>query len=69
MVNPAQPVPIFEKLKIFKKKSENIIWRIKKKMTYESFGVVYILECEKCGNRYIGSTIRQLKHSIADQRS
>ena len=48
---------------------DNLTWKIEKKNTCESFNVVYLLECDKCGKRYIGSTIRQLKHRLADHRS
>ena len=48
---------------------DNLTWKLEKKNTCESFNVVYLLECDKCGKRYIGSTIRQLKHRLADHRS
>ena len=37
-------------------------------MTCESFNIVYLLECNKCQNRYIGTTGRQLKHRLAEHR-
>ena len=33
-----------------------------------SYNVIYMLDCEKCGQKYISSTIRQLKHRVADHR-
>ena len=55
-----------KEIKIDKKNT----WRITKKFTCESFNVIYLLECqkEKCQQRYIGTTGRQLKYRIADHR-
>ena len=41
-------------------------WRIDKKVSCESFNVIYILNCKKCNKKYIRSTGRQLKHRVAD---
>ena len=45
-------------------------WKIIKKMSCESFNVIYLLECQKenCQQRYIGITGRQLKFRMADHR-
>ena len=48
--------------------NQNSIWKIERRMTCESYNVIYMLDCEKCGEKYIGSTIRQLKHRVADHR-
>ena len=49
---------------------QNTIWMINKKITYESFNVVYLLEGQKenCHQRYIGTTGHQLKYRMADHR-
>ena len=49
--------------------SPGFSWKIDKKFTCETFNVVYLLECQKCGKRYVESTTRQLKHRLADHRS
>ena len=43
-------------------------WNINKKFTCESYNVVYLLECQKCGHKYIGSTKRKLKHRLAEHK-
>ena len=50
--------------------SHNKSWIINKKMTCESFNIIYMLECQKdnCWQRYIGETGRQLKQRIAEHR-
>ena len=50
--------------------SENQTWTINRKMSCESFNVIYMLECQndKCRKRYIGTTGRQLKLRLADHR-
>ena len=55
-----------KEIKIDKKST----WKITKKMTCESYNVIYLLECQKenCLQRYIGTTGRQLKNRIADHR-
>ena len=37
-------------------------------MTCESYNVVYLLRYEKCGEKYIVSTVGQLKHWLADHK-
>ena len=43
-------------------------WKIMKRVTCESYNIIYILDCEKCGKKYIGSTTRQLKHRVAEHK-
>ena len=43
-------------------------WKIMKRVTCESYNIIYILDCEKCGKKYIGSTIRQLKHRVSEHK-
>ena len=43
-------------------------WRIEKKFSCQSFNIIYMLQCNKCHQKYIGTTGRQLKHRIADHR-
>ena len=50
------------------KMRENKSWKISKNMTCESFNIVYLLECNKCQNKYIGTTGHQLKHRLAEHR-
>ena len=50
------------------KMRENKFWIISKNMTCESFNIIYLLECNKCQNRYIGTTGRQLKNRLAEHR-
>ena len=50
------------------KNTENKTWRIKQNLSCESYNVIYLLECQKCGQRYVGTTGRQLKHRLADHR-
>ena len=49
---------------------ENLNWIINKKMTCESYNIVYMLECQKdnCREKYIGTTGHQLKHRLGDHR-
>ena len=46
----------------------NCIWKIERRISCESYNVIYMLDCDKCGKKYIGSTIRQLNHGVADHR-
>ena len=39
-----------------------------KRVTCESYNIIYILDCEKCGKKYIGFTTRQLKHRVAEHK-
>ena len=43
-------------------------WKIMKIITCESYNLVYMLQCQKFEKNYIGSTIRQLKHRVAEHR-
>ena len=43
-------------------------WNMNRKVTCESFNIIYMLECKKCPQRYIGTSVRQLKHCLADHR-
>ena len=43
-------------------------WTINRKWTFESFSIIYMLECKKCSQRFIGTSGRQLKHRLADHR-
>ena len=52
------------------KLDKNHTWNINRKMSCETYNVIYLLQCqkEKCGQRYIGLTGRMLKHRLADHR-
>ena len=43
-------------------------WNVNRKFTCDSYNVVYLLECQKCGQKYIGSTIRMLKQRLAEHK-
>ena len=43
-------------------------WRIEKKVNCETYNCIYMLECKKCGKRYVGETGRMLKARISDHR-
>ena len=52
------------------KVDKNSTWQIAKKMSCNSYNVIYLLQCQKenCKKRYIGSTGRQLKLRLGDHR-
>ena len=43
-------------------------WKISNKLNCETFNCVYMIECRKCHQKYIGQTGRQFKFRIADHR-
>ena len=45
-------------------------WQINKKLTCNSYNIIYMLECNKdnCKERYIGESKRSLKTRLADHR-
>ena len=45
-------------------------WKINKKVTCQSFNVIYMIQCQKdyCKMKYIGETKRMLKYRMADHR-
>jgi hypothetical protein len=43
-------------------------WKIDKKFNCESFNIIYLIQCKKCDQKYIGTTGRQLNHRLADHR-
>ena len=43
-------------------------WIINKHLTCESFNIIYMLECKKCYQRYIGTSGRKLKFRLSDHR-
>ena len=48
--------------------SDTETWKLNKKFSCETYNCVYMLECSKCGNRYIGETSRMLKARLSDHR-
>ena len=46
----------------------NFIWKIGKQVTCESKNIVYLIQCEKCKNRYIGESERSLKERISEHK-
>jgi hypothetical protein len=47
---------------------EKSTWNIEKKFSCESFNIIYLLNCNKCKQKYIGTTGRQLKSRIAEHK-
>ena len=43
-------------------------WRIEKKVNFETYNCIYMLECKKCGKRYVGESGRMLKARLSDNR-
>jgi len=43
-------------------------WKINKRVNCETKNLIYIIECSKCEERYIGETSRSLKDRISDHR-
>ena len=43
-------------------------WNIEKNVSCNSCNVIYLLECQRCRLRYIGTTGRQLKFRLAEHR-
>ena len=41
---------------------------IEKKVNCETYNCIYMLECKKCGKRYVGETGRMLKARMSDHR-
>ena len=41
-------------------------WMINKHLICESFDIIYMLECKKCYQRYIGTSGRKFKFRLAD---
>ena len=43
-------------------------WKINKNVNCETPNIVYLIECQKCKERYIGESKRPLKYRLADHR-
>ena len=43
-------------------------WKIERRLNCKSFNIIYLLECQKCKQKYIGTTGRPLKLRLADHR-
>ena len=43
-------------------------WKINRNVNCESTNIVYLIECSKCSERYIGESYRSLKSRLADHR-
>ena len=54
-----------KEIKIDNKKTP---WKINKNVNCESRNIVYMIECLKCKQRYIGESKRSLKSRLADHR-
>ena len=44
------------------------VWKINKNVNCETKNIIYMIECLKCKERYIGESKRMLKHRLADHR-
>ena len=47
---------------------QNPIWKINKNVNCETSNIIYLIECTKCKERYIGETKRSLRARLADHR-
>ena len=43
------------------KVGSNEKWQIRKKVNCQTYNCIYMIECKKCGKRYVGETGRMLK--------
>ena len=43
-------------------------WHLKKHFTCNTHNCIYLLDCTKCGNRYIGETGRMMKAQLSNHR-
>ena len=50
------------------KVGSNEKWQIRKKVNCLTYHCIYMLECKKCGKRYIGETGRLVKARLSDHR-
>ena len=48
--------------------AEKRTWTIGKRVNCESFNIIYLLACQKCRKKYVGTSGCQLKHRLADHR-
>ena len=48
--------------------NQNKTWKINRNVNCETSNIVYLIECQKCNERYIGETSRSLKSRLADHR-
>ena len=42
--------------------------KIEKNVSCESYNIIYMLHCNKCGKKYVGTTGHQLKKRLAEHR-
>ena len=47
---------------------EKRTWTIGRRVNCESFNKIYLLTCQKCKEKYVGTSGRQLKYRLADHR-
>ena len=50
------------------KVNHNETWHINKPFNCETYNCIYMLDCKRCGNRYIGETGRMIKARLSDHR-
>ena len=43
-------------------------WKITRKFTCDTYNCVYLIECDKCRQKYIGETGRLMKHRFSEHR-
>ena len=58
--------PFINKRKFISGKS--IKWKLNKQMDCNTSNIVYIIECDKCNERYIGETKRKMKERLDEHR-
>ena len=44
-------------------------WEIRRKVNCNTYNCIYMIQCQKCGEKYIGQTGRIIKFRIAEHRS
>ena len=43
-------------------------WKITRKFTCDTYNCVYLIECDKCGQKCIGETGRLMKHRLSEHQ-
>ena len=49
-------------------KSGKLTWKINKPVNCQTSNIIYMIECNKCNEKYIGETERQLKFRISEHK-
>ena len=60
--------PYVKEVKEVKINNKKVPWKINKNVNCETRNIMYMIECLKCKERYIGESTRTLKARLADHR-